>query len=82
MPTVKRTNHRLRSVIHELEAFYGIDRNNLPDYMELLSDGYHVAIYITDEEFKERQGDLFPRDPHTGIFCTWDTDYEALNDMM
>lgn len=82
MSTVKRTNHRLRAVLGELEAFYGVDRNNLPDYMEVLEDGYHAVIYISDEEFKERQGDLFPRDPHTGIFCNWDPDYEALNELM
>lgn len=82
MPTVKRTNHRLLTAVHELEAFYGINRNALPDYMEMMPNGYEVAIYISDEEFAERQGDLFPRDPHTGIFCKWDPDYEALGDLL
>lgn len=78
---VKRTNHRITTVIWELEGLYGLKRDSLPDRMELLPDGIYVAIYLTEEEFKERQGLLFPRCPITGAYCNWDPDYEALGDL-
>ena len=78
---VKRTKHRLLYPLGEFEALYHIKRDALPECMELLSDGYHVAIYLTDEQAKERDGDLFPRCPITGAFCRWDTDYEAMGDL-
>lgn len=80
MPVV-RTNHRILSIMDELETFYHIKRDKLPNNMELLEDGYHVAIYLTEQQFQERQGDLFPRDPLTGAFCKWDSDYEVIGDL-
>lgn len=79
--TVKRTKHRLLSPYWEFETLYGINKDNMPDCMELLPDGYYVAIYLTDEQAKERNGDLFPRCPITGAFCRWDSDYEAMGDL-
>lgn len=76
-----RTKHRILFPISELECLYHVDRNNLPDNMELLKDGVHVAIYLTDKEFEERQGQLFPQDPLTGAFCNWDPDYEEIGEL-
>lgn len=78
---VKRTKHRLIKVLWELETLYHIKRDDLPGRMELLPDGIHVAIYLTDEEFRDREGQLFPRCPITGAFCNWDMDYEDLGDL-
>ena len=75
-----RTNHRLLYSLRELETMYGFDRNNLPAAMEVIDDET-VAIYLTDEQYKERQGELFPRDPLTGAFCVWDSDYEKIGDL-
>lgn len=78
---VKRTKHRIIASRDELKYLYHTDENNMPDRMELLPDGIHVAIYLTDEEFKDREGQLFPRCPITGAFCNWDMDYEDLGDL-
>lgn len=64
-----------------MKYLYHTDENNMPDCMELLPDGIHVAIYLTEEEFKERQGVLFPTCPVTGAFCNWDPDYEAIGEL-
>lgn len=81
MKTVKRTKHRILYPLGEFEDLYNLKRNNLPDCMEVLPDGIFVAIYLTDEQAKEREGDLFPRCPVTGAFCRWDTEYEAMGDL-
>ena len=78
---VKRTKHRLLHPLWELEALYHIKRDALPECMELLPGGINVAIYLTDEQAKERDGQLFPRCPVTGAFCRWDLDYESLGDL-
>ena len=78
---VKRTKHRLLYPLWEFETLYHIKKDALPDCMELLPDGIHVAIYLTDEQAKERDGQLFPRCPVTGAFCRWDSDYESLGDL-
>ena len=49
--------------------------------MERLPDGIHMGIYLTKEQFIERQGELFPRCPVTGAFCNWDNDYNAIADL-
>lgn len=78
---MKRTKHRITTLLDELTSLYGLDKDNLPENMELLPDGIHVAIYLSEEEFKERDGELFPRCPVTGAFCNWDLDYEAIGDL-
>ena len=77
----KRTNHRILYPLWEFESLYHLKRDNLPDCMELLPDGMYVAIYLTEEQFQERQGELFPRCPVTGAFCRWDPDYEEIGDL-
>lgn len=78
---IKRTPYRLTCPLGELEFLYHIKRDALPDCMELLPDGIHVGIYLTKEQFDERQGELFPRCPITGAFCNWDSDYNAIADL-
>lgn len=78
---MKRTKHRITTLLDELTSLYGLDKNNLPENMEVLPDGIRVAIYLSEEEFKERDGELFPRCPVTGAFCNWDLDYEAIGDL-
>lgn len=81
---VKRTKHRLIGNLDELENLYHLDRRALPDNMELLPGKFivtRVAIYVDDEYWKANQARLFPRDPLTGAFCTWDPDYEEIGDL-
>lgn len=79
---VKRTPYRITAPIEELESLYHVKRDALPDCMELLPDGIHVGIYLTKEQFEEQQGELFPRCPVTGAFCNWDSDYNAIADLL
>lgn len=78
---VKRTPYRITTPAHEMKYLYHVDETNMPDCMELLPDGIHVGIYLTKEQFDERQGELFPRCPVTGAFCNWDHDYNAIADL-
>lgn len=76
-----QTKHRLLYSYFELRTCYGITEDKFPDCMELLPNGDDVAIYLTEEQFQERQGDLFPRCPITGAFCRWDSDWELMKDL-
>ena len=78
---MERTKHRLIYPTQEFVHLYNMDVNNLPDCMELHPDGIHTVIYLTDEQYKEREGDLFPRCPVTGAFCRWDEEYESIGDL-
>lgn len=78
---VKRTPYRLIFPFRELVELYNVKEDSLPDCMERLPDGIHMGIYLTEEQFIERQGELFPRCPVTGAFCNWDHDYNAIADL-
>jgi hypothetical protein len=78
---VKRTKWRLINYEWELRNVYHMNLDNLPDCMEILPDGFHVAIYLTEEEAKARGGEIFPRCPVTGAFCVWDTDWMKIGDL-
>lgn len=81
MSEVKRTRWRIVNLKWELENVFHLDLKNLPDRMEVLPDGFHVVTYLTEEEAKERDGQLFPKCPITGAFCTWDYNYTLIGDL-
>lgn len=70
----------------ELVHRYKMDKDNLPEDREVLTEEYawgpYVGIYLTEEQFKERQGQLFPTDPVTGAFCIWDHDWTDTYDLL
>jgi len=78
----KRTRNRILFPVWELEHRYHIKKEEIPDCMELLDDGIQVAVYLTEEQAKEREGQLFPRCPVTDAFCVWDTDWPDLFDLL
>lgn len=79
---VNRTKYRIIYPLREMELVYKLKRENMPDSMEILPDGKNVASYLTEQQFLDRQGELFPRCPVTGAFCLWDTDWMKAYDLL
>ncbi len=82
---VNRTRYRLLYPLWEFECFYHLKRDKLPNNMELLPStnrGEMVAIYLTEQQAKERNGALFPKDPLTGANCEWDLDWTDTFDLL
>lgn len=81
-----RTRYRIIFPVWELVLKHKMDKDNLPDNMELLPQdfpwGPYVAVYLTEEEYKERQDQIFPSEPLTGTLGVWDHDWMEAFDLL